>query len=180
MALKRRTRKKTATNLPAKRRTRSMVKKGTSRRRKTTTAKFDIVNNLLMPAAGAGLGIIAGNQIAKMVPSIPYGKSLIPFGLAYVTGTMLKQPALAAGLAAAGGINLLQSFSPSMFADESNDFMALSPVPMTTFQDDLTEYQSALINGQFSDDDIEEIGTLKYDAMGRAIMQSPTGELTYL
>jgi len=182
MALKRRTKKRTSSNLPARTRTRSMVKKTTSRRRKSTSSKFNIVNNLLMPAAGAGLGIIAGNQIAKIIPSIPYGKALVPFGLAFVTGSMLKQPGLAAGMAAAGGINLLQSFSPSMFADEANNFMAISPVPMTTFQDDFEEYQSALINGQFSDEeeDIEEIGSLKYDAMGRAIMQSPTGELTYL
>lgn len=180
MATKRRTRKKAESNLPARTRTRSIVKRATSRRRKATGAKFDIVNSLLMPAAGAGLGIIAGNSIARMVPSIPYGKALVPFGLAFVTGSMLKQPGLAAGMAAAGGINLLQSLSPTMFADEAADFMAMSPVPMTTFQDDLTEYQNALINGQFSDESEDEAGTIKYDAMGRAIMVAPTGELTYL
>jgi len=179
MAIKKRRSTKRASAMPATR-ARSVARKGSAPRRRkagVSSKKFDLVNSLLMPAAGAGLAIVAGNAIAKMIPSVPYGKALVPFGLAFVTGSMLKQPGLAAGMAAAGGINLLQSLSPTMFADEAADFITQSPVPMMTFQDDNTAYQAALMNGQFND---ANDGIVKYDATGAPVMVSPTGELTYL
>lgn len=185
MATRKRTKAKKAA-VPMRTRTRTIVKRATSRKRKTSGGKFDIINSIIMPAAGAGLGIIAGNAIGKMIPSIPYGKALIPFGLSFVTGSMLKQPGLAAGMAAAGGISLLQSLSPSMFADETQDFLNSSALPLMTFSDaNLDAYQSALINGQFNDEDEDEDemlndGSIKFDAMGRPIYVSPTGELQYV
>jgi len=180
MAIKRRRSTKRASAMPATRARSVARKRSAPRRRKagTFSKKFDLINGLLMPAAGAGLAIVAGNAIAKMIPSVPYGKSLVPFGLAFVTGSMLKQPGLAAGMAAAGGINLLQSLSPTMFADEASEFINESPVPMMTFQDDYEEYQAALMNGQFNDENEDSI--IKYDATGAPVMVSNDGQLTYL
>jgi hypothetical protein len=180
MATKKRSKMARAkSSLPARTRTRTITKTSRARRvSKSSGGKFDLVQSLLMPAAGAGLGIIAGNAIAKMVPSLPYGKALVPFGLAFVTGSMLKQPGLAAGMAAAGGISLLQGISPTMFADEASSFIDQSPIPMITFEDATQDaYQAALISGQFND---ASNYVVKYDAMGRAIACYPDGSMNYL
>lgn len=180
MATKKRSTKVARAKRAMPARSRTITKTSRARRvSKSSGGKFDLVQSLLMPAAGAGLGIIAGNAIAKMVPSIPYGKSLVPFGLAFVTGSMLKQPGLAAGMAAAGGISLLQTLSPTMFADEASSFIEQAPVPMMTFEDPTQDaYQAALISGQFNDASSNYV--VKYDAMGRAIACMPDGTMSYL
>jgi hypothetical protein len=132
------------------------------------------MNTIVMPAAGAGIAIIAGNAIGKMIPQIPFGKALIPFGLSFVAGSMLKQPALAAGMAAAGGIALLNQVSPTMFADESLDFLNEEPVPMIQFNDDAEMLQDYLDYSEAGDN------TVQYDALNNAVMMMPDGSLQYV
>jgi hypothetical protein len=177
---KRRTSKKTAA--PARRR-RIMAApaRRTTRRKSTGGGKFDIMQNIVLPMAGAGIGIIAGNAISKMVPQIPMGKALIPLGLSFVAGTMLKQPALAAGMAAAGGIALLNQVSPTMFADESLNFLNEEPVPMIDFSDD-SDYQPGANFEmlQAYNDELAEGGTIQYDANNNPLVMLPDGTLQYI
>ena len=133
------TRKKTTTKKAAptrRRRTSALPARRTRSRAKSSGGKFDVMQSIILPMAGAGIGIVAGNAISRMVPQIPMGKAIIPLGLSFVAASMLKQPALAAGMAAAGGIALLNQVSPTMFADESLEFLNEDPVPMIGFSDE--------------------------------------------
>lgn len=180
MATKKRTTRIKTTATPRRRRTMALPARRTRSRAKSSGGKFDIMQSIVLPMAGAGIGIIAGNAIAKMVPSIPMGKAIIPLGLSFVAATMLKQPALAAGMAAAGGIALLNQVSPTMFADESLEFMNEDPVPMIQFNDDympddeggnFEQLQQYNDNGQ---------GTIMYDANNNPIQVMPDGTMQYI
>jgi len=156
--------------------------KRTTRRKSSSSGKFDIMQTILMPAAGAGIGILAGNAIAKMVPSIPFGKALVPFGLSFVAASMLKQPGLAAGMAAAGGIALLNQVSPTMFADESLEFLNEDPVPMIDFSDMAEDMDLDADQGgnfemlqQYNDE-----GVIQYDSNNNPLIMLPDGTLQYI
>jgi hypothetical protein len=179
MAIAKRTKKRTAA--PARRR-RIMAApaKRSTRRKSNTTGKFDIVQNIVMPMAGAGIGILAGNAISKMVPAIPYGKAIIPIGLSFVAATMLKQPALAAGMAAAGGIALLNQVSPTMFADESLEFLNEDPVPMINFSDDMAEDMDDEGGNFEALQQYNDEGTIQYDANNNPLIMLPDGTLQYI
>jgi hypothetical protein len=180
MAVKKRTTKRTAA--PARRR-RTMAAAPARRSRsrsKSSSSKFDFMQTIIMPAAGAGIGILAGNAISKMVPAIPMGKALIPFGLSFVAATMLKQPALAAGMAAAGGIALLNQVSPTTFADESLEFLNEEPVPMIDFSDDDMEMDSDGTNFEMLQQYNDNGGTIVYDANNNPVLQMPDGTLQYI
>jgi hypothetical protein len=149
----------------------------TRSRSKSTSGKFDVMQTILLPAAGAGIGILAGNAIGKMIPSIPFGKAIIPLGLSFVAATMLKQPALAAGMAAAGGIALLNQVSPTMFADESLEFLNEEAVPMIDFSDDMEMDESGAFTElqQYNDD-----GVIQYDANNNPVLILPDGSIQYI
>lgn len=179
MAVKRKTTKKTAIT---RRRRRTMAAAPTRRstRRSGGSSKFDVMQTIIMPAAGAGLAIVAGNALGRMIPGIPMAKAIIPFGLAFVSGTMLKQPALAAGMAAAGGIALLNQVSPTMFADESLEFLNEDPVPMINFSDedmDADEGGNFEMLQQYND---EGQGVIQYDANNNPVIELPDGSLQYI
>jgi hypothetical protein len=152
----------------------------TRSRSKGQAGKFDIVQNIVMPMAGAGIGIIAGNAISKMIPSIPYAKALIPLAGAYVAGTMLKQPAIAAGMAAAGGIALLNQFSPTMFADESLEFLNEEALPMVNFMDDMPDNEGGNFEALQQYNDASNGGYVQYDAMNNPLVVLPDGSMQYV
>ena len=177
------TKKRTTTKKAAptrRRRTMALPARRTRSRGRSTGGKFDLMQSIVLPMAGAGIGIIAGNAISKMVPSIPMGKAIIPLGLSFVAASMLKQPALAAGMAAAGGIALLNQVSPTMFADESLEFLNEEPVPMIGFSDD--DFLPSDEGGnfeqlqQYNDDG----GTIMYDANNNPIQVMPDGTMQYI
>ena len=176
------TRKRTTIKKAApkrRRRTMAMPARRTRSRAKSTGGKFDVMQSIVLPMAGAGIGIIAGNAISKMVPQIPMGKAIIPLGLSFVAASMLKQPALAAGMAAAGGIALLNQVSPTMFADESLEFLNEDPVPMIDFNDDFMpddEGGNFEQLQQYNDDG----GTIQYDANNNPILVLPDGTMQYV
>lgn len=167
------------TMAPRRRRTMAMPARRTRSRARSTGGKFDIMQSIIMPMAGAGIGIIAGNAISKMVPQIPMGKAIIPIGLSFVAATMLKQPALAAGMAAAGGIALLNQVSPTMFADESLEFLNEDPVPMIDFSDNFMpddEGGNFEQLQQYNDNG----GTIQYDANNNPLLVLPDGTMQYI
>jgi hypothetical protein len=176
------TRKKTTTKKAAptrRRRTMALPARRTRSRSRSTGGKFDAMQSIVLPIAGAGIGIVAGNAIARMVPQIPMGKAIIPIGLSFVAASMLKQPALAAGMAAAGGIALLNQVSPTMFADESLEFLNEDPVPMIDFSDDFLpedEGGNFEVLQQYNDDG----GTIMYDANNNQIAVMPDGTMQYI
>lgn len=178
MATKKRTTTKKAA-ITRRRRTMAIPARRTRSRARSTGGKFDIMQSIVLPMAGAGIGIIAGNAISKMVPSIPMGKAIIPLGLSFVAASMLKQPALAAGMAAAGGIALLNQVSPTMFADEALDFMNEEPVPMIQFNDD---YLPSDEGGNF--EQLQQYndngGTIMYDANNNPLQVMPDGSMQYI
>jgi len=179
MAVKKRTSKRTAA--PARRR-RTMAAAPARRSRsrsRSTSSKFDFMQTIILPAAGAGIGILAGNAISKMVPSIPMGKAIIPLGLSFVAASMLKQPALAAGMAAAGGIALLNQVSPTTFADESLEFLNEDAVPMIQFNDDDMDMDGGNFEQlqQYNDNNG---GTIQYDANNNPVLLMPDGTLQYI
>lgn len=179
MATKRQRKPKTAAPARRRRRTSALPARRTRSRSRSSSGKFDIMQSIVMPMAGAGIGILAGNAISKMVPSIPMGKAVIPLGLSFVAATMLKQPALAAGMAAAGGIALLNQVSPTMFADESLEFLNEDPVPMVQFNDDyMPDDEGGNFEQlqQYNDDG----GTIMYDANNNPIMVMPDGSMQYV
>lgn len=178
---KKRTRKTPAA--PARRR-RTMAAapaRRTRSRSRGSSGKFDFMQTIILPAAGAGIGILAGNAISRMVPAIPMGKAIIPLGLSFVAASMLKQPAIAAGMAAAGGIALLNQVSPTTFADESLEFLNEDPVPMIDFSDDDMEMDSDGANfemlQQYNDDGG---GQIKYDANNNPVLILPDGSMQYI
>ena len=174
-------RKRTPKKAAVARRRRVMAApaKRSTRRKSSGGGKFDIMQNIVMPMAGAGIGILAGNAISKMVPAIPYGKAVIPLGLSFVAATMLKQPALAAGMAAAGGIALLNQVSPAMFADESLEFLNEEPVPMIDFSDDMEMDESD--GGNFEAlQQYNDQGTIQYAANNNPLIMLPDGTLQYI
>lgn len=178
MAVRKKTTKRAAA--PARRR-RTMAAAPARRSRsrsKSSSSKFDFMQTIILPAAGAGIGILAGNAISKMVPSIPMGKAIIPLGLSFVAATMLKQPALAAGMAAAGGIALLNQVSPTTFADESLEFLNEDAIPMIQFNDDDMEMDGGNFEQlqQYNDDG----GTIQYDANNNPVLLMPDGTLQYI
>jgi hypothetical protein len=178
-------RKKAAAKKAAPRRRRIMAaapRRSTRRSSRGTSSKFDFMNSIIMPAAGAGIAIVAGNAIGRMIPQLPFGKAIIPFGLAFVSGSMLRQPALAAGMAAAGGIALLNQVSPAMFADESLEFLNEDPVPMIDFSDDMEmDYDGGNFEAlqQYNDADTMG-GTIKYDSNNNPLIELPDGSLQYI
>jgi len=179
MAVKKRTSKRTAA--PARRR-RTMAAAPARRSRsrsRSPSSKFDFMQTIILPAAGAGIGILAGNAISKMVPSIPMGKAIIPLGLSFVAASMLKQPALAAGMAAAGGIALLNQVSPTTFADESLEFLNEDAVPMIQFNDDDMDMDGGNFEQlqQYNDNNG---GTIQYDANNNPVLLMPDGTLQYI
>jgi hypothetical protein len=180
MAIKKRTMKRKATATPRRRRSIAMPARRTRSRAKSTGGKFDLMQSIVLPMAGAGIGIIAGNAISKMVPQIPMGKAIIPLGLSFVAASMLKQPALAAGMAAAGGIALLNQVSPTMFADESLEFLNEDPVPMIGFSDDEMLPSDEGGNFEALQQYNDNGGTIMYDANNNAIQVNPDGSMMYL
>lgn len=175
MATKKPAKRKPAVGRPARRRRSVAVGRPARRRstRKSSSGKFDIMQTIVMPIAGAGIGIIAANAIARMAPQIPMAKTLVPMGLAYAAAIFLKQPAMAAGMAAAGGIGLLNQLSPTMFADESLNFINEEPVPMINFSDE-AEYDEAEYG------ELAANGVVVYDENNQPLMQMPDGSLQYL
>lgn len=180
MAIKRQSTKRKSTATPRRRRAVAMPSRRSRSRSRSTGGKFDIMQSIVLPMAGAGIGIIAGNAISKMVPQIPMGKAIIPLGLSFVAATMLKQPALASGMAAAGGIALLNQVSPTMFADEALDFINEDPIPMINFSDDFLPDDEGGNFEQLQRYNDNGNGTIQYDANNNPVLVLPDGTLQYI
>lgn len=109
-------------------------------------------------AIASGLvGAFIGTQIVKLFPDQkPLAKVLIVAGLAFVTGTMLKMPNVAAGLAGAGLIPILTT-KPTL----SENFLS---------QDDLEQLPAVLSESYLSESYLSEnyLSSGAYDYMEAA------------
>ena len=115
------------------RKTRVVYKKatGVKRRRRLSAGGFSKagVKSALMDAAQGAIGGIIASFIAnqKFLDSqSETNKGLILTGLSVVTGTMLKRPAIAAGMGAVAGTKLLSGLGMGSVAGLSEGYFPIS------------------------------------------------------
>jgi hypothetical protein len=118
MAAKKKTarKKSTAPARPRRARTTAMAPARPRRKKSASSGKVDLVNILIYPAAGYVIGSLAAKFVGNAI-GIDAAKPAIPAAGAYIAAMYLKQPYLAAGMAAAAAAEGLKLVNIPLLSD---------------------------------------------------------------